>query len=275
MSRTLAAIRGEIRAQWPSIVKRARVRRGARKALPQNPTLLGSGTKTEKGEGLGYLTSVVYMSPAREAFAPGDKRTLCPMATNACSAACLGAKAGRMIMQPVKRSRLWKATLYLGARDLWRELLRAEVERFERTAKSAGLAPVVRVDGSTDTGEGARLVEAFPAVTFYDYSKVPTRALAHAGDASYRVTLSYSGQNGEDAGRVLTAGGNVAVVFSTAKGEALPTEWRGARVIDGDVTDLRFLDPQGGYVVGLRFKQAKGRAKALAAALAGGFAVQA
>ena len=178
-------------------------------------------------------------------------------------------------MRPVKRSRLWKAALYLGARDLWRELLRAEVRSFARTAERAGLRPVVRVDGSTDTGEGARLVERFPSVAFYDYSKVPTRALEHAGDPSYRVTFSYSGQNGMDALLVLAAGASVAVVFSTSKGQALPETWQGFPVVDGDLTDLRFLDPTGGVVVGLRFKAAAGRAAALQEALAGGFVVQA
>lgn len=273
--RKLSAIRADIVAQWPSIVSAARVRPEALEALPQSPSLLGSGTKTEKGEGRGYLTAVVYMSPAREAFAPGDSRTLCPRATEACAAACLGSKAGRMVMAPVKASRLWKATLYLGARTLWRELAEAEIASFQGTAERAGLRPVVRIDGSTDTGEGARFVERFPGVTFYDYSKVEARALKHATDATYRVTFSYSGRNLEGARSVLAAGGNVAVVFSTSKGEALPSHWQGAPVIDGDETDLRFLDPIGGYVVGLRFKQAKGRKAALAAALAEGFAVQA
>lgn len=272
--RKLSAIRADIRAQWPSIVRTARVRKGALRALPQTPSLLGTGTKTEKGEGFGYLTAVVYMSPAREAFQEGDTRTLCPRATDACSAACLGAKAGRMIMAPVKASRLWKATLYLGARALWRELVEAEIRSFQRTAERAGLRPVVRIDGSTDTGEGAKLAALFLGVTFYDYTKVVGRALRYVG-SPYHVTFSYSGRNLEEARTVLAARGSVAVVFSTAKGEALPTEWEGARVIDGDVSDLRFTDPSGPLVVGLRFKQAADRKGALRAALVEGFAVQA
>lgn len=273
--RKLSEIRAQIRAEWPSICEIARTRSEALGALPLTPSLLGTGTKTEKGEGEGYLTAVVYMSPAREAFDAGDRRTLCAFATDACSEACLGKKAGRMVMGPVRLSRLWKATLYMGARSLWRELLAAEVASFERSARRAGLLPVVRVDGSTDTGEGARIRHLFPSVTFYDYTKVAARALQHAGDPTYHVTFSYSGQNATDALRVLTAGASVAVVFSTNRGEALPTEWQGYDVIDGDVTDLRFTDPKGAHVVGLRFKAAKGRAAALAEALEKGFVVQA
>jgi hypothetical protein len=51
----------------------------------------------------------------------------------------------------------------------------------------------------------------------------------------------------------LRAGGNVAVVFRGG----LPETWNGYPVIDGDVTDVRYLDPRG-VVVGLK---AKGKAR--------------
>jgi hypothetical protein len=47
-------------------------------------------------------------------------------------------------------------------------------------------------------------------------------------------------------------------VFDTKKGCELPDLWYGYEVVDGDSTDLRFLDPKGGYVIGLR---AKGKAR--------------
>jgi len=48
-------------------------------------------------------------------------------------------------------------------------------------------------------------------------------------------------------------GKNVAVVFSTKKGQPLPETWQGKQVVDGDIDDLRFLDPKG-CIVGLRAK---------------------
>ncbi|MCH8014657.1 MAG: hypothetical protein IH823_07785 [Candidatus Dadabacteria bacterium] len=51
--------------------------------------------------------------------------------------------------------------------------------------------------------------------------------------------------------------GNFAVVFDTKKGKALPQTWQGINVFDGDLDDLRFLDPSN-VIVGLR---AKGKAK--------------
>jgi hypothetical protein len=78
------------------------------------------------------------------------------------------------------------------------------------------------------------------------------------------VTFSRSETNDDDAIQVLASGGNVAVVWDTgktSKGNAgsdyiLPTTWNGFPVIDGDSTDLRYDDPKGGYVVGLKLKSA-------------------
>jgi hypothetical protein len=50
----------------------------------------------------------------------------------------------------------------------------------------------------------------------------------------------------------LKAGGNVAAVFKT-----IPKTWKGFPVVDGDETDLRFLDGKN-VIVGLK---AKGKAK--------------
>jgi hypothetical protein len=74
---------------------------------------------------------------------------------------------------------------------------------------------------------------------------------------NYRLTFSRSEKNEDIADCFIKRGGNVAVVFSTKKKDALPETYLGAPVIDGDTHDLRFLDPRG-VVVGLR---AKGKAK--------------
>ncbi|MBM4386073.1 MAG: hypothetical protein FJ091_22260, partial [Deltaproteobacteria bacterium] len=253
---------------------RARVRPEALEALPVEPRLLGSGTKTEKGEGRGYLTAVVYMAPAREAFSAGDRRTLCAFASSSCEGVCLGRESGRMVFHSARLSRLWKAALYMGARHLWRELLEAEIRAFERAAARVGLKPAVRIDGSSDIGEGPRFAQAFSGVQFYDYTKNPARALQNArGErTNYHLTFSYSGRNAVDAERVLASGGNVAVVFGTARGVALPETWSGHPTLDADQTDLRFLDPRG-HVAALRFKAARAPRAALAAAIASGFVI--
>ena len=91
----------------------------------------------------------------------------------------------------------------------------------------------------------------FPRVQFYDFTKLSKPELRVR--SNYWVTFSYSGANLAESLRALKAGVNVSVVFSTAKGEALPASWNGFQVIDGDTHDLRFLDPKG-VIVGLRAK---------------------
>jgi hypothetical protein len=100
----------------------------------------------------------------------------------------------------------------------------------------------------------------FPAITFYDYTKIYKRVdrpLPH----NYKLTLSYSGANSDYAAeireRVNAGKANMAVVY---RNRAIVDKLLAASpyAIDGDLTDMRFLDPQGGYVVAL---YAKGKAK--------------
>lgn len=270
---TLARVRAEIRDAWPTVLDKSRTHPAT---LPQTPKLFGSSTKTQLGESLGILTSVLYLSPADE-----SGRNLCPHATPACAAACLGHAAGRMAFASMRNPRLWKTALYFGARHLFRRLAALEIAAHERRAKRLGMVPAIRFDGSSDTGEAlaGEWPREFPGVRFYDYTKDARRALALAMDrtrrAEYSLTFSYAGTNEDDARAILAAGGNVATVFDPdpRRHEPLPARFLGAAVLDGDISDARFLDPLGGYVIGLRFKQAKGRAAALREAIAGGFVV--
>jgi hypothetical protein len=75
---------------------------------------------------------------------------------------------------------------------------------------------------------------------------------------NYHITFSKNESNDAECVSALKLGANVAVVFNTKKGADLPESWNGYPVVDGDDTDLRFMDPKGGYVIGLR---AKGKAK--------------
>jgi hypothetical protein len=109
--------------------------------------------------------------------------------------------------------------------------------------------------------DGKNLMESFPNVQFYDYCKSPFRALkfAKGGELpiNYHLTFSSSESNQKWIDK-MPNGIPIAMVFSTKKGEALPLEYGGRIVIDGDETDARFLDPifksGKGTIVGLRSK---------------------
>jgi hypothetical protein len=71
--------------------------------------------------------------------------------------------------------------------------------------------------------------------------------------ANYHLTFSRKENNQAMVELIAKMGGNVAVVFA----DKLPATYLGKPVIDGDETDLRFLDGKG-VIVGLK---AKGKAK--------------
>jgi hypothetical protein len=66
--------------------------------------------------------------------------------------------------------------------------------------------------------------------------------------ANYHLTFSRKENNQAQCDLILSMGGNVAVVF-----KSVPKTWNGYEVIDGDETDLRFLDKKG-VIVGLKAK---------------------
>jgi len=263
--RTHTAARQQVIDDWETISAKA-ARKGitVTATLPQVDAveLLGEGMKTDKNEGEGALTRILYLPPAT-----ASGRSLCAWATygpGGCADACL-VDSGQLSMEPAENARNWKAILLFGDRALFRRLMVFEIARHQRRAIRMGLIPAVRLDGTSDVAleDSMRLAEAFPGVTFYGYTKSVKRALKAArGElgANRYICFSYSGSNGRDASRVLAAGGTVAVAFRARPGIAgrrapdrLPARWRGVRVIDGDLSDWRPGDPQG-VVIGLRFK---------------------
>ena len=130
-----------------------------------------------------------------------------------------------------------------------------------RQAEKQNLIPVFRLNGTSDIrwetvelSDGLQtfqnIMQMFPNVQFYDYTKLSNRRDL---PSNYHLTFSRSESNDTAVASHLVNGGNVAVVFNVKKGAALPESWNGYTVVDGDDTDLRFLDPQN-VVVGLRGK---------------------
>lgn len=224
---------------------------------------VNADAKTRKGDSAGYLTGILYLAPANEA---SDKVNLCPMASEGCKAVCLYS-AGRGKMQSVVKARIAKTKRFLDAPKAFVELLAIDIQKIVTKAAKVGMIPAVRLNGTSDLpwerlkGElGVTLMDRFPSVAFYDYTKVPSRAIAYAEGkmpSNYHLTFSKSECNDEAVAAVLASGGNVAAVFSTAKADELPETYGDYEVVDGDKTDLRFLDKEG-VMVGLR---AKGEAR--------------
>jgi hypothetical protein len=230
---------------------------------------VNADAKTTKGQGMGYLTGILYLAPhqsARIRSRSGEIVNVCPFATK-CKAPCL-VSAGRGAMSNVQRGRVRKTRLLFKDRAGFVSSLGKDIGALVRKAERQGMTPTARLNGTSDLGwESYGIMGQYPDVQFYDYTKSPARMrryLAGKMPPNYHLTFSWSGTNASDCADILQRGGNVAVPFSTPKGRPLPELWsipgvgfKRYRVIDGDKTDLRFLDPRG-VIVGLR---AKGKAK--------------
>jgi hypothetical protein len=129
--------------------------------------------------------------------------------------------------------------------------LEADIKLGIRQAAKLGLTPVFRLNGTSDLAwEKYGIIEKFPQVQFYDYTKVLGRKVSHL--KNYHLTFSAADGNDADVQGAIQQGMNVAMVF-----DKLPAEYMGREVIDADDTDLRFLDAKN-VIAGLK---AKGRAK--------------
>jgi len=215
-----------------------------------------SNVKTIKGEKLGVKTAILYLAPGSISGV-----NLCGFASKGCLKSCIYLQ-GMGKFSNVQEARIAKTKLFLSDRKAFVEMLKKDIQAHIKRANKEGMTPAVRLNGTSDIGwelekgeDGKNLMESFPNVQFYDYTKSPIRALKfHLGKlpSNYDLTFSKSESNifqlRELIGRV-----NVAMVFSTKKGEALPMEYMGRKVIDGDESDARFLDEKG-TIVGLRAK---------------------
>ena len=220
-----------------------------------------SNPKTRKGEARGYLTGVLMLAPSRNARGAD----VCLDASPGCRAACLY-KAGRGAMQRTQDARIRRTVYFLNAPKPFMADLDKSIGALVRKATREGLEPVVRLNGTSDIAwetihddDGHNVMERFPGVQFYDYTKSPGRALLAIADrancwpGNYHLTFSRSEENDAQCFEVLRAGGSVAVVGSY---DSANWWWRNANgidayglLVDGDANDLRFLDDPCSIVV--------------------------
>lgn len=247
-------------------------------ASPKSLLTLGN-PKVAKGTKYGVHTAIMHLAPERV-----SGRNVCPHATAGCAAACLNTAGRGGIgldadgLNVIQAARIQRTRYFHRDRAGFLAMLVGEIAKHERACAKHGVRPAVRLNGTSDLPWERFPVErdgktfphvfaAFPGITFYDYTKWPIRLRPLvAGIPNYSLTYSCAdgAKSEEESGNALSAGVNVAAVFAVKRsGDLPPTAMIGgviAEVIDGDLTDLRFLDPQGerGVIVGLR---AKGRAK--------------
>lgn len=200
----------------------------------------------------GYLSAIVYLAPHKL-----SGKNLCPNASNGCIKSCLNL-AGRGNMHKVIDARLKKSKFLIENRAEYVKQLSKEILSFEKKCAKVGKKPAIRLNGTSDvdpTKYFPGLLEQFPNVQFYDYTKSFSRIKnwkAGKYPSNYHLTFSRSEINEKETLEALKMGVNVAIVWR----KLLPKTWNGYKVFNADETDLRFLDKPG--ICGLI---AKGKAK--------------
>lgn len=234
--------------------------------------------KILKGTKQGYLTAILHLAPFTLSGV-----NVCPKATTGCAAACLNTAGRGGIgldadgLNAIQRARIAKTQRLMArsTRDGFLAELVRDIESVIRKAERDGLTPVFRLNGTSDlrwermrvtrNGETfANIMDAFPTIQFYDYTKIANR---RGLPKNYHLTFSLADGNLNDARLAFRNGMSVAAVVRDPANPGkrkltLPATWKArstwkARpVLDGDESDLRFLDAPGCWIM----LRAKGRA---------------
>ncbi len=243
--------------------------------IPNN-LLSTQNSKTIKGEKFGYTTYIMYLAPHTQ---NSKGKNLCSHASKGCAEACLfGSGAARF--NKVQEGKTNKTEYFLADRKLFMEQLYNEIvkieakhEAVEGTETKSFNGSVlrykdfaIRLNGTSDIPfenlrfkdkDNKNIFELFPNVQFYDYTKIPNR-FSKIQPNNYQLTFSRSETNHNEVVDILNRGFNVAVVFGIKDTNDLPDTYLGYPVINGDESDLRFLD-ETNVVVGLKYKLLTGK----------------
>ena len=216
--------------------------------------------KTEKSTQFGYLTGILHLAPVRL----GRRNNVCEFASAGCIKACLNT-AGRGGMfkkgantNKVQEARIRRTQLLFDDSNTFQMLMLKDIEALADMADKNNLGPCLRLNGTSDIDWFGDYPAVYNhakdlGVEIYDYTKDLFK-INNNTDSDYHLTYSRTELDSDEAiTDLLRSGISVAIVFR----DYPPTQYLGHKVINGDLHDLRFLDPSG-VIVGLK---AKGRAK--------------
>ena len=211
--------------------------------------LLGfnSNAKTIKGNKLGFYTGILYLAPYNL-----SGHQVCPMAELAqCHIACLNT-SGRGQFNSIQLARIAKTKYYFADRNNFMLNLIKDINKGINKAKQLDQQLLIRLNGTSDIKwenigfvyndkHYNNIMELFPNVQFYDYTKMPNR---NNLPSNYDLTFSYSGVDTFTKYNKIAIdnGKRIAVVFRYEKN--IPKLFQNIRVISGDNSDVRHIDDQ-------------------------------
>lgn len=217
-------------------------------------TSVSATVKHLKSLKYGELTVSLYLAPAKM-----SGYEVCPGRNAECTRLCLNQSGKNIGPQKIKGdfincSRITKTRLFFEQRDFFMDWMIAEIEAAKRKAARMTYKLSIRLNNTSDispeefTRNGQNILQMYPEIQFYEYTKVPSRVKLMDKYPNYDVTFSYTGYNLTECQEMLMNKIRVAVVFKN-----VPEEWEGYPVIDGDAYDMRYKDDKN-VVVGLKYK---------------------
>lgn len=223
-------------------------------------------TKLMHNEHLNMLTYGLYL-----ASADASSINVCPKSSQ-CKASCLVSSGYAKIdalsgNTKVIDSRILKTRLFFANKPLFMKLMCIEINRAINKAKRLNMEFSIRLNCTSDISPlafnigGKNILELYPNVSFYDYTKVKNYWKIAEKYSNYYLTFSRDGsvENEQECLEWLRRGNNVAVVFGVTKTSELPKKWKGYEVLVGDDYDYRVWDKlqKGKQIVGLVYKVGK------------------
>ncbi|MCD8251914.1 MAG: hypothetical protein LUD40_07960 [Phocaeicola dorei] len=203
------------------------------------------------------MTYGVYLTPGNL-----SGYQVCPNSDNCCKYCLNGSGRNKIELLtykdggPIQQSRIKKTKLFFENRPAFMRLLVHEINQARKKADAVGMTLAIRLNCTSDISpeefilDGKNILQLYPDIQFYDYTKVFNRTRLLSRYKNYDLTFSFSGENWTDCEMVLKKGYRVAVVFE----DILPETFRNYPVIDANGYDARFLDT-GGTICGLTYKR--------------------
>ena len=198
-------------------------------------------------------TYCLYLAPANL-----SGRNVCPNSTN-CAPYCLYGSGLTMIdilsgKNKITHSRIKKTKLFFSNRKVFMSILVSEIRKEKVKYEKLGYEFSVRLNGTSDLSpelfvlNGKNILEIFPDIQFYDYSKVENRFKLTKKYNNYDISFSYDGFNMDKCINAIKNNIRISMVF-----ESIPNYFNGIKVINGDKYDARYLDPTN-VIIGLKLK---------------------
>lgn len=225
-----------------------------------------SSSKLMHNKRLNMLTYGLYLASAN-----ASNINVCPK-SSMCRENCLVGSGYAKIdalsrNYSVQNTRILKTRLFFANKPLFMKLMCIEINRAINKAKRLNMEFSIRLNCTSDISPlafnigGKNILELYPNVSFYDYTKVKNYWKIAEKYDNYYLTFSRDGsaENEKECLEWLSKGNNVAVVFGVTKTSELPKKWHGYEVLVGDDYDYRVWDKlqSGKQIVGLTYKIGK------------------